>query len=143
MLEEVPVPGDGVFEMESLIREVNRIIIEAKFTVNINSTAIQKVIDVTDDQGAFENVADQLTVLGEGRADRGAERINKIPEWSVDGGRGVAGAGAKVKGWDVEDSSLELVSGRDDSSVGGVSFEWHDRWKDCRRFKKGSVSGKI
>jgi hypothetical protein len=69
MSEEVWVSGDGVFEMESLIREVNRIIIEAKFTVNINSMAVQKVVNVTDDQGALENVADQLTVFGEGRAD--------------------------------------------------------------------------
>jgi hypothetical protein len=121
------------------VREVNRIIIEAKFTVNINSTAVQKVINVTDDQGALENVADQLTVLGEGRADRGTERVNKIPKWGVGGGSGVADAGAKVKGWDVEDSSLELVSGGDDSSVGGVSLERRDRWKDRRVFKKGSV----
>jgi hypothetical protein len=69
MSEEVRVSGDGVFEMESLIREVNRIIIEAKFTVNINSTAVQKVVNVTNDKGALENVADQLTVFGEGRAD--------------------------------------------------------------------------
>jgi hypothetical protein len=69
MSEEVRVSGDGVFEMESLIREVNRIIIKAKFTVNINSTAVQKVVNVTDDQGTLENVADQLTVFGEGRAD--------------------------------------------------------------------------
>jgi hypothetical protein len=143
MSEEVRVSGDGVFEMESLIREVNRIIIEAKFTVNINSTAVQKVVNVTDDQGALENVADQLTVLGEGRADRGAERVNNIPKWGVVGGSGVAGAGTKVKGWDVEDSSLELVSGRDDSGVGGVSLERRDRRKDRRRFKKGSVSGEI
>jgi hypothetical protein len=108
MSEELQVSGDGVFEMESLIREVNRIIIEAKFTVNINSTAIQKVVNVTDDQGALENVADQLTVLGEGCADRGAERVNNIPKWGVDGGSGIAGAGTKVKGWDVEDSSLDI-----------------------------------
>jgi hypothetical protein len=137
MSEEVWVSGDGVFEMESLIREVNRIIIEAKFTVNINSTAVQKVVNVTDDQGALENVADQLTVLGEGRADRGTERVNKIPKWGVGGGSGVADAGAKVKGWDVEDSSLELVSGRDDSGVGGVSLERRDRRKDRRRFQEG------
>jgi hypothetical protein len=139
MSEEVRVSGDGVFEMESLIREVNRIIIEAKFTVNINSTAVQKVVNVTNDQGALENVADQLTVLGEGRADRGTEHVNKIPKWGVGGGSGVADAGAKVKGWDVEDSSLELVGGRDDSGVGGVSLERRDRRKDRRVFKKGSV----
>jgi hypothetical protein len=143
MSEEVRVSGDGVFEMESLIREVNRIIIEAKFTVNINSTAVQKVVNVTDDKGALENVADQLTVFGKGRADRGAERVNNIPKWGVDGGSGVAGAGTNVKGWDVEDSSLELVGGRDDSGVGGVSLERRDRRKDCRRFKKGSVSREI
>jgi hypothetical protein len=139
MSEEVRVSGDGVFKMESLIREVNRIIIEAKFTVNINSTAVQKVVNVTDDQGALENVADQLTVLGEGRADRGTECVNQIPKWGVGGGSGVADAGAKVEGWDVEDSSLELVSGRDDSGVGGVSFERRDRRKDRRVFKKGSM----
>jgi hypothetical protein len=143
MSEEVRVLGDGVLEMESLIREVNRIIIEAKFTVNINSTAVQKVVNVTDDQGALENVADQLTVLGEGRADRGTEHVNKIPKWGVGGGSGVADTGAKVKGWDVEDSSLELVSGRDDSGVGGVSLERRDRRKDRRVFKKGSVRGEI
>jgi hypothetical protein len=143
MSEEVRVSGGGVFEMESLIREVHRIIIEAKVTVNINSTAVQKVVDVADDQGALENVADQLTVLGEGRADRGTECVNKIPKWGVGGRSGVADAGAKVKGWDVEDSSLELVSGRDDSGVGGVSLERRDHRKDCRRFKKGSVSGEI
>jgi hypothetical protein len=143
MSEEVRVSGDGVFEMESLIREVNRIIIKAKFTVNINSTAVQKVVNITDDKGALENVADQLTVLGEGRADRGTERVNNIPKWGVDGGRGVAGAGTKVKGWDVEDSSLELVGGRDDSGVGGVSLERRDRRKDRRRFKKGSVSREV
>jgi hypothetical protein len=77
MSEEVRVSGDGVFEMESLIRDVNRINIKVKFTVNINSTAVQKVVNVADDQGALENVADQLTVLEEGRADRGAERVNK------------------------------------------------------------------
>jgi hypothetical protein len=49
--------------------------------------------------------------------------------------------GAKIKGWDVEDSSLELVSGRDDSGMGGVSLERRDRRKDCRVFKKGSVGG--
>jgi hypothetical protein len=143
MSEEVRVSGDGVFEMESLIREVNRIIIKAKFTVNINSTAVQKVVNVTDDKGALENVADQLTVLGKGRADRGTERVNNIPKWGVDGGRGVAGTGTKVKGWDVEDSSLELVGGRDDSGVGGVSLERRDRRKDRRRFKKGSVSREV
>jgi hypothetical protein len=143
MSEELRVSGNGVLEMESLIREVNRIISEAKFTVNINSTAVQKVVDVTDDQGALENVADQLTVLGKGRADRGTERVNNIPKWGVDGGRGLAGTGAKVKGWDVEDSSLELVSGRDDSGVGGVSLERRDRRKDHRRFKKGSVGGEV
>jgi hypothetical protein len=141
MSEEVQVSGDSVFEMESLIQEVNRIIIEAKFTVNINSTAVQKVVNVTDDQGALKNVADQLTVLGEGRADRGTKRVNQISEWGVGGGSGVADAGAKVKGWDVEDSSLELVSGRDDSGVGGVSLERRDRRKDRRVFKKGSVGG--
>jgi hypothetical protein len=94
MSEEVRVSGDGVFEMESLIREVNRIIIKAKFTVNRNSTAVQKVVNVTDDQGALENVADQLTVLEEGCADRGAERVTNITERDVGGGGGVAGAGA-------------------------------------------------
>jgi hypothetical protein len=90
-------------------------------------------------RGALENVADQLTVLGEGCADRGAERVNQIPKWGVGGGGGVADVGAKVKGWDVEDSSLELVSGGDDSGVGGVSLERRDRRKDRRVFKKGSV----
>jgi hypothetical protein len=58
MLEEVRVSGNGVFEMESLIRDVIRINIEAKFTVNINSTAVQKVVNIANDQGALENIAD-------------------------------------------------------------------------------------
>jgi hypothetical protein len=82
------VLGDGVLVMESLIRDVNRINTEAKFTVNINSTAVQKVVKVTDDQGALENVADQLTVLEKGRADRGAERVTNITERGVGGGGG-------------------------------------------------------
>jgi hypothetical protein len=109
MSEEVWVSGDGVLVMESLIRDVNRINTEAKFTVNINSTAVQKVVKVTDDQGALENVADQLTVLEEGRADRGTERVTNITERGVGGGGGVTGAGTKVKGWDIEDSSLPPV----------------------------------
>jgi hypothetical protein len=141
MSEEVRVSGDGVFEMESLIREVNRIIIEAKFTVNINSTAVQKVVNVADDQGALENIADQLTVLGEGHADRGAKRVYQVSEWCVGGGGGVTNTGAKVEGWDIEDSSLELVSGRDDSGVGGVPFERRDRRKARGIFKEGSVGG--
>jgi hypothetical protein len=40
MSEEVWVSGDDVLVMESLIRDVNRINTEAKFTVNINSTAV-------------------------------------------------------------------------------------------------------
>jgi hypothetical protein len=141
MSEEVRVSGGGVFEMESLIREVHRIIIEAKVTVNINSTAVQKVVDVTDDQGALENVADQLTVFGEGRVDRGAKRVYQVSEWGVGGGGGVTNTGAKVEGWDVEDSSLELVSGRDNSGVGGVPFERRDRRKARGIFKEGSVGG--
>jgi hypothetical protein len=58
MLEEVRVSGNGVFEMESLIRDVIRINIEAKFTVNINSTAVQKVVNIANDQGTLENIAD-------------------------------------------------------------------------------------
>ena len=94
MSEEVWVSGDDVLVMESLIRDVHRINTEAKFTVNINSTAVQKVVKVADDQGALENVADQLTVLEEGCADRGAERVTNITERDVGGGGGVAGAGA-------------------------------------------------
>jgi hypothetical protein len=109
MSEEVWVSGDGVLVMESLIRDVNRINTEAKFTVNINSTAVQKVVKVTDDQGPLENVADQLTVFEEGRADRGSERVTNITERGVGGGGGVTGAGTKVKGRDVEDSSLPPV----------------------------------
>jgi hypothetical protein len=141
MSEEVRVSGGGVFEMESLIREVHRIIIEAKVTVNINSTAVQKVVDVADDQGALENVADQLTVFDEGRADRGAKRVYQVSEWGVGGGGGVTNTGTKVEGWDVEDSSLELVGGRDNSGVGGVPFERRDRRKARGIFKEGSVGG--
>jgi hypothetical protein len=98
MSEEVWVSGDDVFVMESLIHDVHRINTEAKFTVNINSTAVQKVVNVTDDQGALENVADQLTVLEEGRADRGAERVTNITERGVDGGGGRSRRGSKGEG---------------------------------------------
>jgi len=77
--------------------------------IHVNLCAVALVVKVADDQGALENVADQLTVLEEGRADRGAERVTNITERGVDGGGGVAGAGAKVKGRDVEDSRLPPV----------------------------------
>jgi hypothetical protein len=143
MSEEVWVSGDGVLVMESLIRDVNRINTEAKFTVNINSTAVQKVVKVTDDQGALENVADQLTVFEEGRADRGAERVTNITERGVGGGGGVTGAGTEVKGRDVEDSSLPPVGRGGEGDVRGVSFERRNRWKNCGVVKQGVVAGEF
>jgi len=143
MPEEVRVSGDGVFEIESLIRDVNRINIEAKFTININLMAIQKVVKVADDQGALENVADQLTVFEEGHADRWVECITNIAKWGVDGKGGVTCAGTKVKGRDVKDSSLPMVGWQGEGDVGGVPFEWHDRWKNCGVVKQGIVTGEI
>jgi hypothetical protein len=42
--EQVGVSGDSVLEMESLICDVDRTIIEAKLAVNVNMTAVQKVV---------------------------------------------------------------------------------------------------
>jgi hypothetical protein len=143
MSEEVWVSGDDVLVMESLIRDVHRINTEAKFTVNINSTAVQKVVKVADDQGALENVADQLTVLEEGCVDRGVERVTNITERDVGGGGGVAGAGAKVKGRDVEDNRLPLVGWGGEGNVGGVSFERRNRRKKRGVVKQVVVTREI
>jgi hypothetical protein len=82
-------------------------------------------------------------VFEEGRADRGAERINNVAEWGVDGGRGVTGAGTKVKGGDVEDSSLPTVGWRGEGDVRGVSFEQRNHWKNCGVVKQGVVAGEV
>jgi hypothetical protein len=60
--EQVGVSGDCVLEMESLICDVDRIIIEAKLAVNVNTTAVQKVVNVCNDKGALENVTDKEIV---------------------------------------------------------------------------------
>jgi hypothetical protein len=44
MSEEVWVSGDGVLVMESLIRDVNRINTEAKFTVNVRNSLLKKPV---------------------------------------------------------------------------------------------------
>jgi hypothetical protein len=60
--EQVGVSGDCVLEMESLICDVDRIIIEAKLAVNVNTTAVQKVVNICNDKGALENVTDKEIV---------------------------------------------------------------------------------
>jgi hypothetical protein len=143
MSENVQVLGDSVFEVESLVRDVNQIDIKTKFTININPAAIQKVVNVTDNQGPLENVVDQLTVFEEGHADRGPECINNVAERGVSGGRGVTSMGAKVKGQDVKDSGLPMVGWRGEGDVGGVSFERRNHWKNCGVVKQGVVAGEV
>jgi hypothetical protein len=100
--EQVGVSGDGVLKMESLICNVDRTIIEAKLAVNVNTTAVQKVVNVCNDKGALENVTDKEIVLEEGLADRRAESVDDKPQRGIDGRWCEAGLGADVEGGDVK-----------------------------------------
>jgi hypothetical protein len=141
--EQVGVSGDGVLEMESLICDVDRTIIEAKLAVNVNTMAVQKVVNVCNDKGALENVTDKEIVFEKGLADRRAESVDDKPQRGIDGRWREAGSGADVEGGDVKYRSLRVVGWRGEGGMGCVSLEGGDGWEERGLFEESSVARKI
>jgi hypothetical protein len=65
--------------MEPLVCNVNRVPVKPKAAVNIDSTTVEEVEDLSDNEGVRETKTDKGGMAEEGGADRGTVGILNIP----------------------------------------------------------------
>jgi len=65
--------------MEPLVCNVNRVPIKLKTAVNVDSTTVEEVKDLSDNEGVREAKTDKGGMAEEGGADRGTVGILNIP----------------------------------------------------------------
>jgi hypothetical protein len=141
--EKVRVNANRVLEMVSLVCNKNAATIKLKETVSKNTTSVEEIVYLGDDERGCE----AATYVGgeslEGGLDGVPEGKVNIAEGEVEARVDETGVGADSDGGDVEEAGPEEVSGSDERGVMGVSLEGEDRRESRGRVNQFSLSREL
>jgi hypothetical protein len=112
-MKEERVSPDLVLEMVSLVVNEYPTRVKAKKTVSMDTTTIEEVVNVKEDEGTSKAKERRGGGAPEDIPEVGLPSVVGEAEGDVEGRQGVAGVGADGERGDVEEAGLEEVSGRD------------------------------
>jgi hypothetical protein len=115
--------------MVSLIVDKNPTTIKTKETVSKDTTTVEEVVDVENDEGTSETNTRGGGTTDEETFEGRPPGVVDVAEGDVDGWWGVAGEGADGDRGDAEETGLEEVSGRDMRDMVVLSLKRDNSWE--------------